>query len=55
MRFLWVTDFPLVEYDADEKRYMAKHHPFTAPNDEDVALLETEPGKVRALCLRRVC
>ena len=48
MRFLWVTDFPLVEYDADEKRYMAKHHPFTAPNDEDVALLETEPGKVRA-------
>ena len=48
MRFLWVTDFPLVEYDADERRYVAKHHPFTSPNDEDVALLETEPGKVRA-------
>ena len=48
MRFLWVTDFPLVEYDADERRYVAKHHPFTAPNDEDVALLETDPGKVRA-------
>ncbi len=48
MRFLWVTDFPLVEYDADEKRYMAKHHPFTAPNDEDLSLLETDPGKARA-------
>ena len=48
MRFLWVTDFPLVEYDVDEKRYMAKHHPFTAPNDEDLSLLETDPGKARA-------
>ena len=48
MRFLWVTDFPLVEYDADEKRYVAKHHPFTAPNDQDLSLLETDPGKVRA-------
>ena len=48
MRFLWVTDFPLVEYDADERRYVAKHHPFTAPNDQDVSLLETDPGKVRA-------
>ena len=48
MRFLWVTDFPLVEYDADEERYVAKHHPFTAPNDQDLSLLETDPGKVRA-------
>ena len=48
MRFLWVTDFPLVEYDADERRYVAKHHPFTSPNDEDLSLLETDPGKVRA-------
>ena len=48
MRFLWVTDFPLVEYDADEKRYVAKHHPFTSPNDEDLPLLETDPGKARA-------
>ena len=48
MRFLWVTDFPLVEYDADERRYVAKHHPFTSPNDEDLFLLETDPGKVRA-------
>ena len=48
MRFLWVTDFPLVEYDADEKRYMAKHHPFTSPNDQDLSLLEIDPGKVRA-------
>ena len=49
MRFLWVTDFPLVEYDTDEKRYVAKHHPFTAPNDQDVSLLETDPGQARAL------
>lgn len=48
MRFLWVTDFPLVEYDAAERRYMAKHHPFTAPNDADMALLETDPARVRA-------
>jgi len=46
--FLWVTDFPLVEYDADAKRYVALHHPFTAPKDEDMDLLETDPGKVRS-------
>jgi len=45
---LWVTEFPLFEYDEEEKRYYAKHHPFTSPMDEDVALLETDPGKVRA-------
>ncbi len=48
MRFLWVTDFPLVEYDADERRYVAKHHPFTSPNDQDLSLLEDDPKKVRA-------
>jgi aspartyl-tRNA synthetase len=48
MHFLWVTDFPLVEYNAEEQRYVAKHHPFTAPDDEDLALLDTDPGKVRA-------
>lgn len=48
MRFLWVTDFPLVEYNAEEKRYVAKHHPFTAPDDADLALLDTDPGKARA-------
>uniref|UniRef100_UPI003B43BAE6 aspartate--tRNA ligase n=1 Tax=Candidatus Electronema sp. JC TaxID=3401570 RepID=UPI003B43BAE6 len=46
--FLWVTDFPLVEFDAERKRYAAVHHPFTAPFDEDLALLESEPLKVRS-------
>jgi aspartyl-tRNA synthetase len=46
--FLWVTDFPLVEWNADEKRYDAMHHPFTAPRDEDVQFMDTEPLKVRA-------
>ncbi|HWO42884.1 MAG TPA: aspartate--tRNA ligase [Candidatus Eisenbacteria bacterium] len=45
---VWVTDFPLVEYDPDEKRYSALHHPFTAPKDEDLPLLESEPLKVRS-------
>src|SRR5947208_10638184 len=47
-RPLWVTDFPLLEHDEAEKRYVALHHPFTAPLDEDVARLETEPLKARA-------
>jgi len=47
-RPLWVTDFPLLEHDEAEKRYVALHHPFTAPLDEDVAQLETEPLKARA-------
>ncbi len=46
--FLWVVDFPLLEYDVEEKRYTAMHHPFTAPLDEDVELLEEHPEKVRA-------
>lgn len=45
---LWVTDFPLLEYDEEEKRYVAKHHPFTSPRDEDIELLETAPEKVLA-------
>jgi aspartyl-tRNA synthetase len=46
--FLWVTDFPLVEWNAEEKRYDAMHHPFTAPRDEDIPFMETDPLKVRA-------
>jgi aspartyl-tRNA synthetase len=47
-RFLWVTDFPLLEYDAGDRRYVSLHHPFTAPRDEDVHLLDSDPGAVRA-------
>ncbi|MFA6110603.1 MAG: aspartate--tRNA ligase [Candidatus Latescibacterota bacterium] len=47
-RPLWVTRFPLLEYDAEEKRYVAMHHPFTSPLEEDVELLEREPLRVRA-------
>lgn len=42
----WVTDFPMFEYDEDEDRYVAVHHPFTEPRDEDIDLLDTEPHKV---------
>ncbi|GAB5367913.1 hypothetical protein AAMO2058_001272700 [Amorphochlora amoebiformis] len=45
---LWVVDFPLLEYDEDEKRWCAMHHPFTSPKPEDEKLLHKEPGKVRA-------
>jgi aspartyl-tRNA synthetase len=47
-RFLWVTGFPLFEYDKNEKRFASLHHPFTSPVDEDVPLLDTDPGRVRA-------
>lgn len=46
--FLWVTEFPLLEYSEEEGRYTAMHHPFTMPMEEDLELLETDPGKVRA-------
>jgi len=45
---LWVVDFPLVEWNDEEQRWSSTHHPFTAPFDEDIPLLETDPGKVRA-------
>lgn len=46
--FLWITEFPMLEWDEEEGRFVAVHHPFTAPMDEDLPLLETDPGKVRA-------
>jgi len=46
--FTWVVDFPLLEWDPEAKRYVSMHHPFTSPHDEDLALVETDPGKVRA-------
>lgn len=46
--FLWVTEFPLLEYSEEEDRYVAKHHPFTAPMDEDLELLDSRPQDVRA-------
>lgn len=46
---LWVTDFPLFEFDEDENRLVAKHHPFTMPNPEDIKMLETNPKEVRAM------
>ncbi len=45
---LWVVDFPLYEYDDEEKRYYAKHHPFTSPRIEDLEILESDPGNVKA-------
>lgn len=45
---LWVTEFPLFEYDEDNKRYVAKHHPFTSPLDEDIDLVESDPENARA-------
>ena len=47
-KLLWVTEFPLLEFDEEEQRYVAKHHPFTSPMDEDLMLLATDPGAVRA-------
>jgi aspartyl-tRNA synthetase len=47
-KFVWITDFPLLEYDEAEGRFAAKHHPFTSPLDEDLTLLATAPEKVRA-------
>lgn len=46
--FLWITEFPLFEYSDEEERYVAMHHPFTMPMEEDLDLVETDPGKARA-------
>jgi len=47
-KFLWVTEFPLLEYSEEEDRFVAVHHPFTSPMDEDIKYLDTDPGRVRA-------
>jgi aspartyl-tRNA synthetase len=47
-KFAWVVDFPLLSYDEEEKRWVAEHHPFTRPKDEDLHYFDTDPGKIRA-------
>ncbi|WP_433945926.1 aspartate--tRNA ligase [Paenibacillus sp. SN-8-1] len=47
-KFAWVVDFPLLGWDEEQKRYVAEHHPFTSPREEDVALLDTDPGQILA-------
>lgn len=48
LSFVWVLDFPMFEYDPEDKRWVAMHHPFTSPRDEDMQYLETEPGRIKA-------
>ncbi|MBR4696732.1 MAG: aspartate--tRNA ligase, partial [Selenomonadaceae bacterium] len=48
LRFLWIVDFPMYEYSEEEKRWKAMHHPFTAPRDEDIEYLKSDPGRVKA-------
>ncbi|MGC9361149.1 MAG: aspartate--tRNA ligase, partial [Anaerolineae bacterium] len=55
LAFVWITDFPLLEWDDEEERYTATHHPFTSARDEDLSLLETDPSKVRAKAYDIAC
>ena len=55
LAFMFVVDFPLVEWNDDQGRWDATHHPFTSPREEDLGLMDTEPGKVRARCYDMVC
>lgn len=55
LNFLWVVDFPLLERDEEGQRWIAKHHPFTCPMDEDLALLDHDPAKIRAKAYDLVC
>jgi len=54
-RFAWILDFPLFEFDPEENRYVACHHPFTSPMPESIALLDTDPGKAKAQAYDVVC
>jgi aspartyl-tRNA synthetase len=55
LHFCWITDFPLVEWNEEEKRWDAMHHPFTMPHPEDIEFMERDPAKVRAVCYDLVC
>ncbi len=55
LAFMFVVDFPLVEWNDDQGRWDATHHPFTSPREEDLGLMDTDPGSVRARCYDMVC
>ena len=55
LKYCWVVDFPLVEWDSESGRWSPSHHPFTAPKDEDLIYLDTDPGRIRADCYDVVC
>lgn len=55
LSFCWVVDFPLVEWNEDENRWDAVHHPFTGPKDEDLIYIDSDPGRIRADCYDVVC
>ena len=55
LSFLFVMDFPLVEWNEDEGRWDSTHHPFTSPREEDIGLMDSDPGRVRARCYDMVC
>jgi len=55
LKYIWVVDFPLVEWSAEGQRWSAVHHPFTSPKEEDLALLDSKPGKARANAYDMVC
>ena len=55
LHFCWITDFPLVQWNAEENRWDAEHHPFTMPHEEDLPYLDTDPVRVRAQCYDIVC
>uniref|UniRef100_UPI003F81B8B5 amino acid--tRNA ligase-related protein n=1 Tax=Escherichia coli TaxID=562 RepID=UPI003F81B8B5 len=55
LKIAWVLDFPMFQWNDEEKRWDAEHHPFCQPVDEDIPLLESDPGKVRAQSYDLVC